>query len=138
MPYWAHMDRYMAMVQRLSYLLSQGDHRCDVAVMYPVAPMEAGLGGKEAVDAAFETGRQLYAHGIDFDFMDFESLARGAKSAKEQGTAHVSGERYRVLVLPAMRAVRWSTHAEGRRVPARRRPRRHARRVARSQRPRRA
>ena len=106
MPYWAHMDRYMAMVQRLSYLLSQGDHRCDVAVMYPVAPMEAGLGGKESVDAAFETGRQLYARGIDFDFMDFESLARAKVEEKE---LRVSGERYRVLVLPAMRAVRWST-----------------------------
>lgn len=106
MPYWAHMDRYLAMVQRLSYLLSQGHHRCDVAVMYPVAPMEAGLGGKESVDAAFETGRQLYARGIDFDFLDFESLAR---ATVEQQELRVSGERYRVLVLPAMRAVRWST-----------------------------
>lgn len=106
MPYWAHMDRYLAMVQRLSYLLSQGHHRCDVAVLYPVAPMEAGLGGKESVDAAFETGRQLYAHGLDFDFMDFESLARAHVEQKE---LCVSGERYRVLVLPEMRAVRWST-----------------------------
>lgn len=106
MPYWAHMGRYLAMVQRLSYVMSQGHHRCDVAVMYPVAPMEAGLGGKESVDAAFETGRQLYAQGIDFDFMDFESLARATVEEKE---LRVSGERYRVLVLPAMRAVRWNT-----------------------------
>ena len=75
-------------------------------MMYPVAPMEAGLGGKESVDAAFETGRQLYAQGIDFDFMDFESLARAKVEEKE---LRVCGERYRVLVLPAMRAVRWST-----------------------------
>ena len=106
MPYWAHMDRFMACVQRLSYLLSQGDHRCDVALMYPVAPMEAGLGGPESVDAAFHTGERLYAQGIDFDFMDFESLARAKIQGKE---LRVSGERYRALVLPAMRAVRWST-----------------------------
>ena len=106
MPYWAHMREYFAMVQRLSYLMSQGHHRCDVAILYPVAPMEAGLEGKAAVDAAFNTGRQLHARGIDFDFMDFESLHR-ARVVDRQ--LQVSGERYRVLVLPAMRAVRWST-----------------------------
>jgi hypothetical protein len=106
MPYWAHMERYMASVQRLSYLLSQGDHRCDVAVMYPVAPMEAGLCGQESVDAAFRTGEHLYKQGIDFDFMDFESLARAQITDKE---LRVSGELYRVLVIPAMRAARWST-----------------------------
>lgn len=106
MPYWAHMEHYLAMVQRLSYLLSQGHHRCDVAVIYPVAPMEAGLGGKESVDAAFATGRHLYAQGIDFDFLDFQSLVRAKVDQKELRTC---GERYRVLVLPAMRAVRWST-----------------------------
>ncbi|MHB9081567.1 MAG: glycosyl hydrolase [Pirellulaceae bacterium] len=106
MPYWQHMRVLMDCVQRLSYLLSQGDHRCDVAILYPVAPTEAGLGGEEAVQAAFGTGQHLYEQGIDFDFMDFESLAR----CQVAGNALcVSGERYRVLVLPAMRAVRWST-----------------------------
>ena len=119
MPYWQHMERYLACVQRLSYLLSQGDHRCDVAVLYPVAPMEAGLGGQESVAAAFQAGEQLYRQGIDFDFMDFESLARAKVADKE---LRVSGERYRVLVLPAMRAARWSTLQKAARIPARRRP----------------
>ena len=44
MPYWKHLRGFMDCVQRLSYLLSQGDHRCDVAILYPVAPMEAGPG----------------------------------------------------------------------------------------------
>ncbi|MCF7849904.1 MAG: hypothetical protein K9M45_13715 [Kiritimatiellales bacterium] len=106
MPYWKHMRGFMDCVQRLSYLLTQGYHRCDVAIMYPVAPMQAGMGGQEAVNAAFGTGRQLYAKSIDFDFMDFESLARAKIIGKE---LHVSGEIYRVLVLPAMKAVRHST-----------------------------
>ena len=106
MPYWGHLDGFMTCVQRLSYLLSQGDHRCDVAVMYPVAPMEAGLGGDEAVRSAFDLGRYLYNHSMDFDFIDFQSLAR-AKVEDQQ--LRVSGEAYRVLVLPAMRAVRQST-----------------------------
>jgi len=106
MPYWKHLRGFMVCVQRLSYLLSQGHHRCDVAIIYPVAPMEAGMDGPEAVKTAFATGEQLFARGVDFDFMDFESLARAKVVGKE---LHVSGEIYRVLVLPAMKAVRHST-----------------------------
>ncbi|MEI6423509.1 MAG: glycosyl hydrolase, partial [Lentisphaerota bacterium] len=106
MPYWPHMKTFLEMVQRLSFVMSQGYHCCDVAILYPVAAMEAGLGGKESVDAAFDAGRILYSNGIDFDFMDFESLDRAEIAGKE---LHVSNERYRVLVLPAMRAIRWST-----------------------------
>ena len=106
MPYWKHLRGFMDCVQRLSFLLSQGVHRCDVAILYPVAPMEAGMDGEEAVKTAFSTGEALYAKSIDFDFMDFESLARAKVVGKE---LHVSGEVYRVLILPAMKAVRHST-----------------------------
>ncbi len=106
MPYWAHMKEFFACTKRLSYLLSQGDHRCDVAILYPVAPMEAGMEGDKAVQTAFALGEHLYRTGIDFDFMDFESLARAQVKDTE---LRVSGERSRVLVLPAMKAVRWST-----------------------------
>lgn len=106
MPYWPHMKEFFACTKRLSYLLSQGDHRCDVAILYPVAPTEAGLDGDKAVQTAFALGEHLYRSGIDFDFMDFESLARAQVADKEM---RVSGERYRVLVLPAMKAIRWST-----------------------------
>lgn len=106
MPYWKHLRGFMDCVQRLSYVLSQGYHRCDVAVLYPVAPVQAGMDGPQAVQTAFSTGEKLYAKGVDFDFMDFESLARARIVGKE---LQVSGEIYRVLVLPAMKAVRWST-----------------------------
>ena len=106
MPYWKHMRTFWDCQQRLAYLLTQGYHRCDVAIMYPVAPMEAGMDGQQAVQAAFSTGSQLYAKGVDFDFMDFESLDRAKIIGKE---LHVSGEIYRVLILPAMKAIRHST-----------------------------
>jgi hypothetical protein len=106
MPYWKHLRGFMDCVQRLSYLLSQGYHRCDVAILYPVASMEAGMDGEEAVRTAFGTGEWLYAKGIDFDFLDFESLARAQSVGRE---LRVSGETYRVLILPAMKAVRHST-----------------------------
>lgn len=106
MPYWAHMGEFLRCSERLSYLLSQGVHRADVAVLYPVAAMEAGLNGDEAPRAAFAAGPALFDRGIDFDFMDFESLAR---SRVEERELRVAGEAYRALVLPAMAAVRAST-----------------------------
>ncbi len=107
-PYWEHMGIFLKGVERLSYLTSQGHHVCDVAIMYPVAPMEAfgRQGGQPSVDAAFGLGNHLYNKGWDFDFMDFQSLAQ---SAIQGGRLQVAGESYRVLVLPAMRAVRHST-----------------------------
>lgn len=106
MPYWDHMGTFLKYFQRLSYLISQGVHQCDVAVMYPVAPGQAGLGGKEATDTAFAAGNALLKGGCDFIFMDFESLAR---AKVRNGRLHVADASYRVLVLPAMRAVRWTT-----------------------------
>jgi hypothetical protein len=106
MPYWTHMGEFLRAVERMSYLLSQGRHRADVAVLYPVAAVEAGLNGKESVEVSFGLGRRLYDEGIDFDYMDFESLAR---AKVEDGKLKVAGEEYRVLALPAMRAARHST-----------------------------
>ncbi len=104
MPYWEHMGAFFKYFERLSYLLSQGVHRCDVAVMYPVAPMEAGMGGDEARELAFQTGCDLFEkHGLDFDFIDFESLARAEIRDRQ---LCVSDEAYRVLILPGMRAIR--------------------------------
>lgn len=106
MPYWAHFDTYLTAMERLSYLMSQGVHRCDVAIVYPVAAVEAGLDGQTAVEASFDLGRALYTQGIDFDFIDFESLDRAVIDGNELA---VAGERFRALILPSMRAVRYST-----------------------------
>ncbi len=106
MPYWKHLKGFMDCQQRLAYLLSQGHYRCDVAILYPVAAVEAGMDGKVSVDTAFNTAKDIYSKGIDFDFMDFQSLDRAEVVGKE---LHVSGNIYKVLILPAMKAVRHST-----------------------------
>ena len=106
MPYWEHMDTFLEYFERLSYLLSQGVHCCDIAVMYPVSPGQAQMGGKEATDAAFRSGTRLVESGYDFLFMDDESLVR---AEVRDGRLHVSDSSYRVLVLPALRAIRWAT-----------------------------
>ena len=106
MPYWNQMEPLMQCIQRLSYILSQGHHVCDVAIIYPTEPVIAGMDGQTSVNTAFKTGNLIYDKGIDFDFIDFESIARA--EAKD-GRLCVSGEKYRVLVVPSMKVMRFST-----------------------------
>ena len=76
MPYWEHMGTFLNYFERLSYLMSQGHHVCDVAIIYPVTPYEAEMDGDRACDTAFDVARKLMAAGINFDFIDHQSLAR--------------------------------------------------------------
>ena len=106
MPYWKQMDPLMNCVQRLSFLLSQGIHNCDLAILYPVEPVITDMDGQKSVDKAFEAGERLYDKGIDFDFIDYESLARGVIQNSE---LNVSQEKYKVLIVPSMKAIRFSS-----------------------------
>ena len=123
MPYWDHMGTFLKYFERLSYLMSQGHHVCDVAVIYPVTPFEAELGAESACKTAFELAMKLMGAGINFDFIDHQSLERAVvqgdrlvipKNAErgmrnaEHG-AEQSGLSYRALVFPNMEAVRWTS-----------------------------
>ncbi|MDR0705750.1 MAG: hypothetical protein LBF88_12275, partial [Planctomycetaceae bacterium] len=104
MPYWRHAGVWLRYFERLSFLLSQGNHVADVAIIYPVEQGAAGFDCDHSTKIAFELGRKIYRNGIDFDFIDGQSIARSTIGNK---TLNVAGESYRVLVLPAMKALRW-------------------------------
>lgn len=103
MPYWKQIDPLMTCVQRLAYTLSQGHHRCDVAIIYPTEPVVADLEGEKSVNNAFNAGTELYRKGIDFDYIDYESLAR---AEVKNGELLVAGEKFKVLVIPSMKIMR--------------------------------
>ncbi|MBC8616930.1 hypothetical protein H8788_04195 [Parabacteroides faecis] len=105
MPYWEEMGPFLECTERLSYILSQGYHRADVAILYPVEAVVAGY-DNTAVQKAFSLGEYLYKEGIDFDFMDYESLA---KASIKNGKINISGEEFRVLIIPSMKAIRHSS-----------------------------
>jgi len=106
-PYWEHMGELLHCSNRLSYLLSQGVHVCDVAIVYPVAAIEGGIDGETAVKTAFDAGEYFYNNGLDFDFIDFESVER---ASIEDGELKVSGESFKVLVIPSMKTVRFTMY----------------------------
>ncbi len=108
MPYWAHMQVFLSYFDRLSYLMSQGQHFCDVAVIYPVAPYEADMNGKASTRTAFDMATGLMTAGINFDFIDNDSLAR-AKVKDGRLVVEAAQASYQALVFPNMEAVRWES-----------------------------
>lgn len=108
MPYWEHMGTFLKYFERLSYLMSQGYPVFDIAVIYPVTPYEAEMNGNAAKDTAFEIGNQMMAAGINFEFIDHESLAR-AEVLNGRLVVHDAKASYQALIVPNMEAVRWST-----------------------------
>lgn len=129
-PYWACMDAFNAYATRLSWLLSQGQRVCDVAILYPSSAIAGGLnaavdpalGGpiplseaqrfepQPPVDAAeagaFVVARALFSDGVDFDFVDDASLA-GAVIDDSHLVA--GGGRWRTILLPEMTTINWTT-----------------------------
>ncbi|MBQ8301974.1 MAG: hypothetical protein IJX97_00295 [Clostridia bacterium] len=106
MPYWDQMGKFLECTKRLSYMNASGVHCCDVAIIYPVAVAEADISrARTAPATAFETAKYLYAHGIDFDFIDFESIER---ATVEDGKLCVSGEAFSAVIVPEMDTVRFA------------------------------
>ena len=130
MPYWDHLDVFLKYFERLSYLLSQGVLQSDIAILYPVSPLQAEMksptetslyrnqsvlqnkqgvlkvNSKEFTKTAFESGTELFNSGYDFVFIDHQSLIR---AEIDQNQFTVSDATYKVLVLPSMKSMRWST-----------------------------
>lgn len=102
MPYWPHMKKWLEYGERLSYLMSQGIHVSDIALMYPTEPMQAFPGSKP--DVSFATARTLSNAGLDYDFMDYRSLLKTEISDR---SLKVSDMSFKVLILPDMKAMHY-------------------------------
>jgi hypothetical protein len=105
MPYWIHMKKLTKCVKRMSYMNTRGVHQCDVAIIYPVAAVEGGIDGEKSVQAAFSLGEFLYKNGVDFDFIDFESLANAEISYNKLSVAN---KNYKTVIIPSMKTIRFS------------------------------
>ena len=104
MPYWPHMKGWLEYTERMSYLLSQGNHVCDIAIMYPTESMQAYP--KANTRITFATAKQLSNAGLDYDFLDFRSLRDAEVKDK---CLHIGREKYQVMVIADMRAMHHSS-----------------------------
>jgi hypothetical protein len=113
-PYWRHYPLFSEMVSRLCYLLSQGDHVCDIGVLFPTVTVQAHTtpdGARPTAKAAHDiyvelVGRMVWFEaqpGVldhdrrDYDILDDDSLQRATVAV---GTLTIGREQYRAVVLP--------------------------------------
>jgi len=110
-PYWQTWRTFSDYVSRLSYALSQGAHRADVALLYPMSTVHAhwrdgskfGPPAEVAQNTMFALAETIYAGGIDFDFVDERGLVDG-KAA--HGTMNLAALEFPVVLLPTMTTIR--------------------------------
>ncbi|MBI3947709.1 MAG: hypothetical protein HY321_17445 [Armatimonadetes bacterium] len=110
-PHWGEMGTYFEYVHRLSYLMSQGCHACDVAVYYPMLsacahfdpkqnPLRRGTVSPEGAfldDGINAVAYALLEHQVDFDFVYDEALR---EARVDDGKLLMGDDTYSVLILP--------------------------------------
>lgn len=104
MPYWDDEKQWLDKYKRLSALLTVGAHRCDAAIYYPVSSCDYGEHAEECVNATFNAAEKMFCRGIDFDFIDFQSIER-AKLI--DGKLCTSDEKYRALIFCGVDCIRY-------------------------------
>lgn len=104
MPYWDHMKLWLKYAERMCFLLSQGTHVCDIAILYPTETMQAIPGTDQW--PSFEVSEELSANGLDYDFIDYQSIWKSSINGEK---LEVAGESYKVLVLADTRAMHAQT-----------------------------
>ena len=126
-PNWRYWGTFSQYVTRLSCILSQGKHRADVALLYPIttihanwvagrAPYQltdrelsevpAGTFGPAAITASESMNKvadAIYRDGIDFNFVDNDSLERATVRGN---VLEVAGVEFRSIVLPNFTTIR--------------------------------
>ncbi|MHC4474844.1 MAG: glycosyl hydrolase [Planctomycetota bacterium] len=112
-PYWAYMKGHYKQVQRLCFVLAQGKHRSDLAVLFSTSTVQADMNGTKAGRYAVESRdsmkvapRLFKEHAIDYDYIDDDSVSN---ALVQDGALKVAGGSYRVLLLPGVRAIREKT-----------------------------
>lgn len=110
-PYWACMDATLKYFERLSYLLTRGDHVCDIAVVMPQETVVADEArAQKGVKIFHELIRKLVCTRTrDLDVLNAEKIA---EAEVKDGCLRVAGESYRVVVLPDMFVLRDTTRAK--------------------------
>ena len=106
MPYWPHLKVWLSYSERMCYVLSQGEHVCDIAILYPTETMQAYPQAKP--DMSFNIALKLSDAGLDYDFIDYQSIQN---ASIENGALSIAGESYKVLILAGTKAMHKETEA---------------------------
>jgi len=114
-PYFVHYKKLADYTARLCWLLSQGTHKVEIAVIHPATTAHAYIGyridlptAKQVADTYWNVQNFLRKHHIDYIIMDEDSLARTEVSPDG---VKVHDLVFKVFVLPSNQFLR-STSVE--------------------------
>lgn len=103
---WRYFRHFADYVARVSYLLSKGRHRADVAILYPLSEFQASyVAGFQreddtAISDAFDLACSLLLRQhYDYDVMGEHHLM---DAQLENGSLHVHSESFKLLVVPTL------------------------------------
>ena len=106
MPYWDDEKVWLSKYKSLSALLTTGKHICDVAVFYPVSSFDYGEHSEECINDTFSTAQYLFDRGVDFTFIDFQSIER---AEIKNGLLVLPEAQFQAVVLCSVDCIRYST-----------------------------
>lgn len=103
-PYWKYFKPLADFGSRISFMISQGNEVCDVAVLYPLTGAWEGGYPDKSDDTFYKDVQQnLIDNHINYNIIDPESLVNATVENKQI----VAGKgKYRVLVLPEIQTIR--------------------------------
>lgn len=110
--YWPFYKLFTDYLSRVCYMLSEGRHVSDVAVLYPVKSIWAHMNPcstpltKKIEEDFSDISETLSKLHHDYDYIDEESLQHSEMS---QGTIRVRDEEYKLLVLPSLTTISLQT-----------------------------
>lgn len=106
MPWWPHYKHLAAYLARASWLLRQGRQVADILLYSPQAQVwseRAIFNAEQRVMKYGDVPRLLLQHGYDYDLVNDELLQN--KMRVIDGALELLGHRYRVVILPSIRAM---------------------------------
>jgi len=102
-PYWKYFKPLADYSKRISYMISQGDHVCKVAILYPLTSKWADGHTLKYKDKVYdELQGLLLKNYYDYDVIDPTSLAKS--NATSEGL-QIENETFEVIILPDLKAI---------------------------------
>lgn len=105
MPYWDDEKQWLDKYKRMSAILTTGKHKCDAAIYYPVSSCDYGVNHLSTTKNTFDCAKYLFSKGLDFDFIDFQSIEN---ATCKNGKLITAEEEYKVLIFAGVDCVRYS------------------------------
>lgn len=100
MPYWEHTKIWLNYAERLSFLMSQGKHVCDIAIVYPTETLQVYT--DETPESTFKLAMNLSNVGLDYDFINYTAIEN---ADVQDGKLKIGHEQYKMVILSDIKAM---------------------------------